>query len=162
MKGDAGWGSGPGGIRVESDAERGSGTVLVLVLVILCGFLITVTLGLGTAILQRHRAGAAADLAALAAVDAGTGPTDGAPGDESAIGPASGSDDAGSDLLGGCAEARRVALANDARLDDCRWLSDGSVLVRVLMRRSAGRLFGLLDLQADATSRAGPGQMTPS
>jgi secretion/DNA translocation related TadE-like protein len=49
-------------------SDEGSGTVLVLVAVLVGCFLLVLTLALGAAILSRHQAEAAADLAALAAV----------------------------------------------------------------------------------------------
>jgi hypothetical protein len=147
-------------------------------LVILGGFLMAVTLALAGAILQRHRAAAAADLAALAAVDASAGGLLGMPGIGSGGDSVRASTDASTDASAsasvadpaggpegatapgssnGCDEARRVAAANDVQLDVCRWLSDGSVLVGVQAPAASLRLFGLLDLRVRASSRAGPG-----
>lgn len=156
--------------------ERGSGTVLMINLVVLAGLLIAVILSLEGAIVTRHRAGAAADLAALAAVSNSAG----------AVGPLTGSNAVGpnglvgpndtvglngvgrvSDVVGpdgasgvagavgapDCAQAGRVATANRGRLVACRPLADGSVVVEV--ESTAGRLalFGT----ALASARAGPG-----
>jgi secretion/DNA translocation related TadE-like protein len=86
--------------------ERGSGTVLMVVVIMMAGFLITVVLLLASSIVARHRAGAIADLSALAAA---------------------------SDSPGGqsCTRARRVAKANGGRLIGCRLLGDGSVIVQI-------------------------------
>ncbi|MBT0767361.1 hypothetical protein KIH74_00410 [Kineosporia sp. J2-2] len=83
--------------------DRGSGTVLMIGLVGVAAVLMAALLGLGGAVVARHRAGAAADLAALAAVDSGEG----------------------------CAAAGRVAAANGARLAECDPAADGSVRVTV-------------------------------
>ena len=106
--------------------ERGSGTVLMLVLMTMAGFLIMVTLLLASAIVARHRAGAIADLSALAAAS-------GPPGAEA------------------CDRARRVAGANAGRLVRCQILGDGSVLVDVEWA-AAGGLPGI----AHGSARAGP------
>jgi secretion/DNA translocation related TadE-like protein len=85
--------------------DRGSGTILFLALAGVAFTLMTVTLGLGLAVSTRHRAAAAADLAALAAVDSPEG----------------------------CSAAVRVAGANRARLSKCEFLADGTVLVSVVV-----------------------------
>jgi secretion/DNA translocation related TadE-like protein len=90
----------------SGDRQRGSGTVLMVVVVAMAGFLITVTLLLGSAIVARHRAGAIADLAALAAAGVPPGPQ-------------------------ACERALRVVDRNAGRLTGCRILGDGSVLVKV-------------------------------
>lgn len=86
-------------------ADRGSGTILFLALVGVTATLMTVTLGLGLAVSTRHRAAAAADLAALAAIDSAEG----------------------------CPAAARVAGANRARLSRCEFLADGTVVVSVVI-----------------------------
>jgi secretion/DNA translocation related TadE-like protein len=96
-----------------TEPERGSGTVLMVVVMTLAGFLITVTLVLASAIVARHRAGAVADLSALAAASGPPGPQ-------------------------ACARARRVATANAGRLLRCRILGDGSVLVDVELAGGSG------------------------
>lgn len=88
------------------ERDRGSGTVLMVAVLSMAGVLITITLGLASAIVARHRAGAIADLSALAAA---AGPP-GAP---------------------ACARARRVADRDSGRLTGCRILADGSVVVSV-------------------------------
>jgi secretion/DNA translocation related TadE-like protein len=69
----------------------------------------TVTLGLGLAVSTRHRAAAAADLAALAAIDSAEG----------------------------CPAAARIAEANRARLFRCEFLPDGTVAVWVTIEVAA-------------------------
>ncbi|CAL9484130.1 Rv3654c family TadE-like protein [Streptomyces radiopugnans] len=83
-----------GGVR---SAERGSATVwAALCGLVLCTVAVGV-LGLGQAVVTRHRAGAAADAAALAAADHAL----------------RGAEEA-------CAAARRVAAAQGARVVRCR------------------------------------------
>jgi secretion/DNA translocation related TadE-like protein len=116
-----------GGARLRG--ERGSGTVLMLVLVTLGGFLITVTLALAGAFVARHRAGAIADLAALAAASVPPGPES-------------------------CERARRIAEANAGRLLSCSDLGDGSVRVDVGLVGAPGPLLGAVT----GSARAGPGR----
>ena len=80
--------------------------MLMMGAMVVTGFLITVILLLANSIVTRHRAGAIADLSALAAAG-------GSPGPEA------------------CARARRVARANAGRLTSCQILADGSVLVQI-------------------------------
>jgi secretion/DNA translocation related TadE-like protein len=105
--------------------ERGSGTVLMTVLITMAALSITVTLMLASATVARHRAGAIADLAALAGASASPGE------------PA-------------CDRAQLVADANAGRLVGCRILSDGSVVVCVELTDRRG-LLGT----ARASARAG-------
>jgi secretion/DNA translocation related TadE-like protein len=91
---------------MTEDGERGSATVLMAGVMVLAGFLIAVSLQLASAIVARHRAGAIADLSALAAASGTTQPE-------------------------GCEQARRVAAANGGRLLNCRMLADGSMTVDV-------------------------------
>ena len=79
--------------------------MLGLALVGVAVTLMTVTLGLGRAVGARHHAAAAADLAALAAIDSAEG----------------------------CSAAARVAQANQARLVGCEFRADGTVVVTVLV-----------------------------
>jgi secretion/DNA translocation related TadE-like protein len=79
--------------------------VAFLGLMAAAGLLLMLVLALGGAVTARHRAGAAADLAALAAAG---------------------------DPATGCASAARVAAANSARLVGCERLPDGSWLVTVV------------------------------
>jgi secretion/DNA translocation related TadE-like protein len=120
--------SGSAGVRPVTDggAERGSGTVLMVVLVMAAGFLITVTLALAGAIVARHRAGAIADLSALAAASGPPGP-------------------------GACEQAQQVAAANGGQLRDCRVLGDASVFVKVGLAGSGLSLLGVVE----GTARAG-------
>jgi secretion/DNA translocation related TadE-like protein len=128
--------------------QRGSGTVLMLILVFLAGFLIVVCLGLADAVLARHRASAAADLAALAA--AGESAAAGGASDENGVG---GGGAAGS-LPGACRQAEQVAEANAGHLEECHLLGDGSVTVRVSVSgRGLARLLG----PGQARARAGVG-----
>jgi secretion/DNA translocation related TadE-like protein len=113
---------------IEGDCDRGSGTLLMLAVVMLSGFLVLLTTVLANALVARHRAEAAADLAALAAA--------------SKLSPSE-----------GCAQAERVARANHGRLQQCGRLADGSVLVGVELRGHGGHLLGTVR----AVARAGVG-----
>ncbi|GAB3265335.1 Rv3654c family TadE-like protein [Kineosporia babensis] len=88
------------------DHDRGSGTVLMLGLAGVASMLMVVALGLGAAVTARHRAAAAADLAALAAIDSGEG----------------------------CPAAGRIATANQAHLASCESAPDGTVVVSVTVK----------------------------
>jgi len=83
--------------------ERGAASILVIGLFATAALLISLVLGLGVATTARHRAAAAADLAALAAVDSGEG----------------------------CTAAARIAHSNRGRLLACRSGPAGTVEVRV-------------------------------
>jgi secretion/DNA translocation related TadE-like protein len=87
-------------------ADRGSATVWVLAVCLLTWSGTTAALSIGAAVVTRHRAESAADLAALAGARAAA---DGA-GDP-------------------CAAANRVAEAMRARVAACDLLGDGSVQV---------------------------------
>lgn len=111
--------------------ERGSGTVLVLGLCGVAVVLLTVTVLLGGAVQARHRAAAAADLAALAAADVLLGRAAGQP----------------------CAAAGRVAAAQGGVLVRCDVAVDASVTVRVdVVPAGAAAVLGT----ATTTARAGP------
>ena len=86
-------------------ADRGAGVVLVLGLIAVTACIALGVGTLGVATLARHRAEAAADLAALAAAAASSGPD--------------------------CAPAAAVAAANGGQLVGCAVADDGSVTVRV-------------------------------
>jgi secretion/DNA translocation related TadE-like protein len=86
--------------------DRGSGTIWVAIGALVTWAVATVALSIGAALVARHRADAAADLAALAGAQAvvrGVGDP--------------------------CAEAELVAAANRARVVACERLPDGSVQV---------------------------------
>ncbi|GAB2763230.1 Rv3654c family TadE-like protein [Sinomonas soli] len=110
-------------------AEAGSGTVLALglgmVLVLACAALVL----LGQALAASSRAGAAADLAALAAADTERGLRPGA----------------------ACATAQSVAELNGAALASCSVEKPGST-VRVTVELDTGALWG----PAVGRARAGP------
>jgi secretion/DNA translocation related TadE-like protein len=109
--------------------DRGSGTVLALALSLLIGLGATAGVARGLAVAARHRANAAADLAALA-------------------GAAAALDGPG----GACTEAGRVARANGGRLDRC--VVTGEVVeVRVARALALGRLG---QWTAVGRARAGP------
>jgi secretion/DNA translocation related TadE-like protein len=112
--------------------DRGSGTLLMLAVVMFGGFLVLVSAALADAIVARHRAESAADLAALAAAGGFTGTS-------------------------GCDQARRVAAENASRLEDCRRLPDGSVQVGVELPGDGSHLFAAVHTAA----RAGLGPGTP-
>ena len=110
--------------------ERGSATVWVLGLAGLLADLGAAVVHGGLAEVARHRAGAAADLAALAAAARAV------VGDPAA-----------------CAEAARIARANTAQLDGC---SVGAGAVVAVQVRVPVRLGALGVFQAHGRARAGP------
>lgn len=116
--------------------DAGSGTVLVVGLVAVVASLAVALALLAQATVARHRAEAAADLAALAAADVLLGR---APGDA-------------------CGRAERVAALNGARLVACRPAGDGSVVVDAVV--TPGGAAGALGA-ARATARAGPAEEPP-
>ncbi len=95
--------------------DDGAGTVLAICLVAVMASLVLACAGLGAAVIGRHRAAAAADLAALAGADRALGRSDGAP----------------------CPAAREVARVNGGVLAECTVSADGTVtvLVRVSLPR---------------------------
>jgi secretion/DNA translocation related TadE-like protein len=100
--------------------------------VVLCGVLATIGIAVvltGAAVVARHRAGAAADLAALAGATRAVHGAD------------------------ACGEAERLAMANAAQLTGCEVEPGGRVLVTVSVPVSLGRL-GVFS--AAARARAGP------
>ncbi|MEJ5946721.1 Rv3654c family TadE-like protein [Pseudokineococcus basanitobsidens] len=115
--------------RSSSD-ERGAGTVVVVGLVLVGLLLATATAVLGQAVVARHRATAAADLAALAAADV-------------LLGRATGD---------ACGAAGRTAAAGGARLVGCA-LGGQEVVVHVVVP-----VDGVLTAVGPATAaaRAGP------
>lgn len=139
-RGSSDRGLGDRGSGDRGSGDRGSGTVLALTVVMLAGLLLVMVSAVGQAVLARHRAQAAADLAALAAASAQ--PTGGT---------APGSADA-------CSEAARVASANGARLAGCRAGADVVVRVRVGPSGS-GPLPALAP--AEGSARAGPAAPSP-
>lgn len=86
--------------------DRGSATVWVVVACLLTWSVATVALSIGGAVVARHRAASAADLAALA-----------------------GARSLASGVGDPCADAQRVAAATAARLVACDRLADGSLQV---------------------------------
>ncbi len=121
-----------GGQRQHED--RGAGTVLVLT-VMAAALVMTAMAGvIGQVIVARHRAQAAADLAALA------GAASAASDSWSALGPVS---------AGDCQIAAVTARLNGARLRSCRANPGGVVQVGVVVPVGTG------GWQAHATARAG-------
>ncbi|MFC0464923.1 Rv3654c family TadE-like protein [Kineococcus gynurae] len=119
--------------------DAGSGSALVLGITALAlGAALTVA-GLGAATTARHRATAAADLAALAAADVALGRSPG--------GPAT-----------ACGRAGEVATAGSARLVGCRVsVVDGSPVVDVSTAVDLpGALHGLGPARASARAGAQP------
>ena len=117
-------------MRVPSAGERGSATVWVLALAGLLAVLGTAAVLVGGAVVARHRASTAADLAALAA--------------------------AGRAVFGdpaACATAARVARANAAELEGCVVRPEAVVEVRVQVPVRFGPLGSFA---AHARARAGP------
>lgn len=115
----------------DAGPDRGAGTPLLLGVVgVLVGLAVTLSL-LGQAAVARHRAEAAADLAALAAADVLLGRAEG----------------------GACTSAARTARDNGASLVSCRPAAGATVTVEVVVRiRGPGAALGV----ASATGRAGP------
>jgi secretion/DNA translocation related TadE-like protein len=120
-----------------ADGERGSASVLVLAgaaLVLVIGLVVAVRT---SAILARHRAESAADLAALAAAG------------QIGVGPAP------------CAAAATIAVANSATLVSCTPSLDadgrsGTVIVRVQVRANLP-IVGARTVQAQARAGRLPG-----
>lgn len=119
------------------DGDRGSGTVHALTLTMVLGVLLLTVLLLAQAGIATHRAGKAADLAALAAADTARGLVPGDP----------------------CRTAERVARDNGARLEQCELVEPERVVVDV---RTTVALDGPLARFGDArgVSRAGPPEAT--
>jgi secretion/DNA translocation related TadE-like protein len=115
-----------------SSTDRGSGTVLVLGIVLAVMILTGGLVDVGTAIVTRHRAEAAADLAALAAVSAGNEGEKGV----------------------NCRSAAVVAAAHNAVIMSCRALADGSAEVQVGLLVPV-RILGMPRIWARARARAG-------
>lgn len=117
----------------DRDDDRGSGTVHALTLSLVLGVLLVTVLLLAQAGIATHRAGKAADLAALAAADVARGLAAGEP----------------------CGTAARVAQANGAQLELCELVEPDRVVVDV---GTAVALEGPLARfgAARGVSRAGP------
>ena len=117
----------------ESGRDRGSGSVHALTLALVLGTLLLAVLMLAQAGVAAHRAGKAADLAALAAADTARGLVAGDP----------------------CGTAARIARDNGAELVLCRLVEPERVMVDV---HAAVGLGGPLAPLGPATgvSRAGP------
>ena len=113
--------------------DRGSATIWLLGLVFLIGQATAVGIVSGSAILARHRAETAADLAALAA----------------AVQVSRGESDA-------CAVARMITEANTAQLSRCV-VAGGDVEVAVTRPLTLGRLGSWM---VTARARAGPADRT--
>lgn len=119
--------------------DDGSGTVLAVGLVAVLAMLVLATTTLGAAVVARHRAATAADLAALAAADRTTG---------RASGPA-------------CLAAREVAATNNAALTGCTVDPDGSVTVTVQVSLPGSlRRLGSASARARAGRPPSPGAST--
>jgi secretion/DNA translocation related TadE-like protein len=110
--------------------DRGSATVWVLALSGVLVSLGAAAVLVGSAVATRHRAEAAADLAALAAAA-----------------------DAASGAGGPCATASSIAVANGAVLEACTVLPGAVVQIRVGVRVTMGPLG---ERWAHASARAGP------
>jgi secretion/DNA translocation related TadE-like protein len=117
--------------KPDQSSERGSATVLILSVVTAAGLLIVALLAVSQVIVVRHRAGAIADLAALAAAG-------------------------GWSEAGACARAERVARENSGRLVGCRVLGDGSVAVDAGLSDTSGLVGRII-----GSARAGPAQLGP-
>jgi secretion/DNA translocation related TadE-like protein len=130
--------------------ERGSASLWALALAMVAWISTVAAVLVGVAVTARHRASAAADLAALAAAAAETRATvSGAM--------LSGTEPAGAEVGGdtasACAAAVAIAVANDATLVECR------VTGSVVEVTAAVRVPGLAHLalgSVSASARAGP------
>ena len=115
-----------------SDRDRGSATVWMAIALVAVLAVAALVIELGAAVIARHRAAGAADLAALAGAVA---------------------------VLGGqgtaCRRAGEIAARNGATLDRCDLVG-----MDVLVTVSAP--VGLLDGRATARARAGPERAEPS
>lgn len=118
--------------RAPRRGDRGAGSLLVLALLLVGLLLCTAAAALGQAVVARHRAAAAADLAALAGADVALGRS-AAPG-------------------GPCGAAARVAARGGARLVTCTAV--GLEVVVAVASDVPGALRGLGP--ARAAARAGP------
>lgn len=116
--------------QVEQVFDRGSASVLVVGVCLLALVLATGAGAVGSAVIARHQAQAAADLAALAAADVLLGRSPGPP----------------------CVVAAAVASRNGAELDQCA-VTGREVIVRAKVR-PATTIAAVGD--AAATARAGP------
>jgi secretion/DNA translocation related TadE-like protein len=116
-------------VRSRGSADRGGATVSVLAVGLLCVLVAVSFAGVGAAVVARHRAQSAADLAALAA----------------AIHLAEGSDPA-------CRHARRIATANAARLVSCRIEISDVIVTTEVRPAGVAAAAGV----ARASARAGP------
>jgi secretion/DNA translocation related TadE-like protein len=138
-------GGAPHGVAHDARPDCGGGVVLALGLIAVTMILSLAVIAWGGAALARHRAEAAADLAALAAASAES-EMSAAP--EALAGPIS---------PAVCSPAARVVAADGAELAGCLLNADGSVTVRVTVTVAGlGR--------ATAAARAGqpPGPGMPS
>jgi len=121
-------------MTASADGEEGSATVWVAVFAaLLCGGFVVV-LTFAAAVSARHRAGAAADLAALAAADRSIHGQDAA-----------------------CAAAQAIAAAQHTRLMSCQLRGD---VVDVVAEASLSPL-GLGLPPARVRARAGPADISP-
>jgi secretion/DNA translocation related TadE-like protein len=110
--------------------DRGSATIYALALIALVATIALGAAGVGGAMVARHRAMAAADLAALASADAA----------------ARGAADP-------CAAADRIASRNDVELIGC---STAGLVVDVVVGAPVGGVLGF-GVVAEMRARAGPG-----
>jgi secretion/DNA translocation related TadE-like protein len=141
-------GSATGGATDGVRPDRGGGVVLALGLIGATMILSLAVIAWGGAALARHRAEAAADLAALAAASAVPAPSVESAGSVAPVGQTS---------HAVCSLAARVVAADGADLAGCLLNADGSVTVRVTVSVAGlGR--------ATAAARAGqpPGPEAPS
>lgn len=141
---------------IVDEAESGSASIWVLAMAAII-LLAAASAGLGgAAVAARHRAGAAADLASLAAASwvarQVTAPRAAGVDSGGESGVASGVD-GGGDAAAACGAARRVAASNGATLNGC--VVDGST-VTVEVASPVQGLVGALGAVATARARAGP------
>lgn len=135
--------------------EQGSGSVWVLSVAMVLSLLTGAVVVVGQASLLRHRAHAAADLAALAGAAAAEPASGSLAGAGGAVATTAAGAAAGPGLVTGgpCGAAATVARADGAELTRCTVGSDGAVSVRVAV---VGTVLGGLRLTAPGTADAGP------
>jgi secretion/DNA translocation related TadE-like protein len=129
-----------------NDSEAGSASLWALSLAMVLWVCVAAVVLAGVAVIARHRAATAADMAALAAASViGSGELAGAVAGD----PGSGAR--------ACAAANAIAVANDASVTSCQ-VSGQVVDVTTNVRIPALGLLGSLGLDSvSARARAGPG-----
>lgn len=133
-----------------NDRDDGSASLWALSLAMVLWVCVAAVVLAGVAVIARHRAATAADMAALAAATVvAQGESD----------PASGSRASGSRASGStaCATAAAIALANDAVVTSCRVTAQVVDVTASVRIPALGLLAGFGFDSVSARARAGPG-----